>query len=183
MYGKVLSIPDAIIINYFELLTDMPGAELDEYRKALANNSINPMELKKRLAREIVEQFHDKQAAADAQAHFEKTVQKKEMPDEIPEVQVSLRNAPSRVIPQVMAMPDEMAQVLQDIEKNPSHLLPNLLLNIGLVPSASEGRRLIDQGAVRIDGEVVKNLIVSIRDGMIIKVGKRRFVKIVDSGK
>jgi tyrosyl-tRNA synthetase len=157
MYGKVLSIPDAIIINYFELLTDMPDAELDEYRKALASNSINPMELKKRLAREIVEQFHDKQAAADAQAHFEKTVQKKEMPDEIPEFRTPLSAEPVQ--------------------------LANLITAAGLAESKNAARRLITQGAVEIDGQKVTAETAVVKNGSILKAGKRRFVKIVDAGK
>ncbi len=157
MYGKVLSIPDAIIINYFELLTDMPDAELDEYRKALASNSINPMELKKRLAREIVEQFHDKQSAADAQAHFEKTVQKKEMPDEIPEYRTSISAEPVQ--------------------------LANLITAAGLAESKSAARRLLTQGAVELDGQKVTAETAVIKNGSILKAGKRRFVKIVDAGK
>jgi tyrosyl-tRNA synthetase len=183
MYGKVLSIPDAIIINYFELLTDIPDKELDEYRKALADNAVNPMELKKRLARDIVEQFHDKKAAADAQAHFEKTVQKKEIPDEIPEVAVSFQRAPSRITTMVFDIPEKRDQTLKEANQNPSHLLATLLANIGLAESNSEARRLIEQGAVKVDGEVTKKNAISLRNGMIIKVGKRRFVKIVDADK
>jgi len=157
MYGKVLSIPDAIIINYFELLTDIPDKELDEYHKALDSNSVNPMELKKRLAREIVEQFHDKQAAADAQAHFEKTVQKKEMPDEIPEFRTSISAEPVQ--------------------------LANLITAAGLAESKSAARRLLTQGAVELDGQKVTAETAVIKNGSILKAGKRRFVKIVDAGK
>jgi tyrosyl-tRNA synthetase len=183
MYGKVLSIPDAIIINYFELLTDIPDKELDEYHKALDSNSVNPMELKKRLAREIVEQFHDKKAAADAQAHFEKTIQKKEIPDEIAEVEVSFQRAPSRIQTMVIDVPEKIDQTLKEVSQNPSHLLANLLANIGLAESKGDARRLIGQGAVKVDGEVTKKNTISLRDGMIIKVGKRRFVKIIDADK
>jgi len=164
MYGKVLSIPDAIIINYFELLTDIPGKELDEYRKALDSNSVNPMELKKRLARDIVEQFHDKKAASDAQAHFEKTVQKKEIPDEIPEARISINATPT--------------------------LTSGMIVTCNLAESRSEAKRLMSQGSVSIfhpDGSRTNvlndNEKSPIQDGDIIKVGKRRFVKIVDADK
>ena len=157
MYGKVLSIPDSIIVNYFELLTDMPDKELDEYRKALDSNSVNPMELKKRLARDIVEQFHDKKAAADAQAHFEKTVQKKEMPDEMPEFRTSLSAEPVQ--------------------------LATLIAAAGLAESKNAARRLITQGAVEIDGQKVTAETAVIKNGSILKAGKRRFVKIVDADK
>jgi len=157
MYGKVLSISDSIIVNYFELLTDMPDKELDEYRKALDSNSVNPMELKKRLARDIVEQFHDKKAAADAQAHFEKTVQKKEMPDEMPEFRTSLSAEPVQ--------------------------LATLIAAAGLAESKNAARRLITQGAVEIDGQKVTAETAVIKNGSILKAGKRRFVKIVDADK
>ncbi|MEA1959529.1 MAG: tyrosine--tRNA ligase [Chloroflexota bacterium] len=157
MYGKVMSIPDSIIINYFELLTDVPDGEIDEYRAALESGKVNPMELKKRLAREIVTEFHDTQAAADAGAHFERTVQKKELPDEIPEFCTSIG-------------PDPI-------------LASSLIVSAGLAESRSEAKRLLSQGAVEIDGEKVSTETVSIKDGSVIKVGKRRFVKIVDADK
>jgi len=155
MYGKVLSIPDAIIINYFELLTDVPDKELEEYRKSLANNSVNPMELKKRLAREIVEQFHSKKAALEAQTHFEKTVQKKEIPDEIPEYHTSIGNEPVQLV--------------------------NLITAAGLAESKSAAKRLIAQGAIELDGQKVTSEMATVKNGSILKAGKRRFVKIVDA--
>jgi tyrosyl-tRNA synthetase len=78
MYGKVMSIPDALMMDYFELLTDVPDEEL-------ASESINPMILKKRLAREIVAQFHSQDAAQDAEAEFERVFQRREAPEEIVE--------------------------------------------------------------------------------------------------
>ncbi len=84
-YGKVMSIPDTLIMDYFELLTDVSDKELAEFRQALDNNSVNPMELKKRLAGEIIVQLYDKKAATEAEAHFVKTVQHREVPEEIPE--------------------------------------------------------------------------------------------------
>jgi tyrosyl-tRNA synthetase len=193
MYGKVLSIPDAIIINYFELLTDVSDKEIEEYRKSLAVNSVNPMEIKKKLAREIVEQFHSRQAATDAQAHFEKTVQKKEMPDEIPEFRIS------RIEISIIGH-FEHTNTLKILEQDgikpaPGEVpadVPHLLHKMGLVSSVSDGRRQILQGAVEIDGKKVPGSpsagnIWFVRDGTIIKVGKRRFGKIrfieSDSGK
>jgi len=181
MYGKVMSIPDSLIMDYFELVTDVSDEELTEFKQQLATDSVNPMELKKRLAREIVAEFHITEAALNAEGQFERVVQKRNLPEDIVEVQVSFQTAPSRVTSHVLAMPDEMNQVRQDITKSPPHLLPTLLLNIGLVQSSNEGRRLINQGAVRIDGEVAENLIVNLRDGMIIKAGKRRWIKIVNA--
>ncbi len=83
IYGKVMSIPDSLILQYFELVTDVPDEELEEFKKQLEGDKINPMELKKRLAREIVGQLYNQKEAAEAEGHFVRLVQKKEIPDEI----------------------------------------------------------------------------------------------------
>jgi tyrosyl-tRNA synthetase len=201
MYGKVLSIPDAIIINYFELLTDIPDAELDEYRKSLADNSVNPMELKKKLAREIVEQFHNKQAAADAQAHFEKTVQKKELPDEMSEISIQEIHQLHLQEQDKLSQSIDIGEKIKEADISDSisismstgaitASIPLIISHKGLVKSKGEARRLMTQGAISIvhpDGS--RNDIFKeddrpfLRVGDVIKVGKRRFVKIVDADK
>jgi len=96
MYGKVMSIPDNLIIDYYELLTDITDAEISEFKQMLTGPSANPMDLKKRLAREIVEQFHGTELAGEAESHFEKVVQRKEAPKDIPEY--ILLNQPVNII-------------------------------------------------------------------------------------
>jgi tyrosyl-tRNA synthetase len=152
IYGKVMSIPDSLIMNYFELLTDVPDKELEEFKKGLEDKTINPMELKKRLAREIITQLYDQKAAADAEGHFERTVQKKEMPEEIPEVTLS-----------------------------PGLDLRKALVAAHLAKSGSEASRLLAQGAVEIDGRKMTliDFKVPVRNGNIIKVGKRRFARVI----
>jgi tyrosyl-tRNA synthetase len=86
IYGKVMSITDDLIMNYFELLTDVPDKELEELRQALTKEAVNPMVLKKRLGRELVTQLYSPKEAAEAEAHFEKVFQKREVPDEMAEV-------------------------------------------------------------------------------------------------
>jgi tyrosyl-tRNA synthetase len=86
IYGKVMSITDDLIMNYFELLTDVPDKELEELRQALTRGTVNPMVLKKRLGRELVTQLYSPKEAAEAEAHFEKVFQKREVPDEMAEV-------------------------------------------------------------------------------------------------
>lgn len=158
MYGKVMSIPDDLMMDYFELLTDVPDEELAEFRKDIASGSVNPMLLKKRLAREIVEQFHDPEASQDAEKHFKKTVQKREVPEEIPKARIS-------------------------VGAGTVHQTSGLIVVTGLAKSNSEAKRLLAQGAVEIDGKRVTSEKVIIKDGSIIKVGKRRYVKIVDTDK
>jgi tyrosyl-tRNA synthetase len=147
IYGKVMSVPDNLIINYFELVTDVPDEELDEFRQGLKGQTANPMTLKKRLAREIITQLYDQKAAADAEGHFERTVQRKEKPEEI-------------------ALGTKSGKSLQD------YLVENQLAK-----SKSEARRLIDQGGVYINDERAKEANYTVKKDDIIRVGKRRYIQ------
>ncbi|MCI0901157.1 MAG: tyrosine--tRNA ligase, partial [Chloroflexi bacterium] len=89
MYGKLMSVPDEQIISYLEYLTDVPSAELAGIARDLESNAINPMEPKKRLAWDVTKQFHDGSAADAAQSHFERVVQRRDLPDDIPEVSMA----------------------------------------------------------------------------------------------
>ncbi len=163
MYGKVMSLPDEVIMDYFELITDVDEDELEIFRKQLADKSFNPMELKKRLAFEIVLQFHDDKAACDADMHFSKVVQNKELPDEIKDAPISFKELKSAG------------------DSNAVANIPDLLYKIGLASSKSEARRLLSQGAVQIDGTKVADNEVPVKDGSIIKAGKRRIRKITNT--
>jgi tyrosyl-tRNA synthetase len=165
IYGKVMSIPDSLILDYFELVTDVPEEEIAEFKEQLKTDSFNPMNLKKRLAHEIVRQFHGKQAADEAQEYFTQVFQKREIPKEI-HATVELRGTGAL---------RAKAEVWRDIT--------SLLCDAGLVKSRSEARRLLAQGAIEIDGEKVSTDKVLLKDGSIIKVGKRGFLKMVDSAK
>jgi len=160
MYGKVMSIPDELMMDYFELLTDVPDEELGEFKKELDAQSVNPMVLKKRLARELVEQFHDQKAAQKAAKHFERVVQKKEAPEEMPEARISIGN-------------------------NPTKTSGEIVFSTGLAKSMSEAKRLIKQGAIKVDGITIRewDLLVDLKDGLIIQRGNRHFRKIVDADK
>ena len=154
IYGKVMSIPDSLILDYFELVTDVPDEELEEFRQGLSRKTVNPMVLKKRLAREIITQLYNQKAAAEAEDHFVKVFQKRELPEEIKEYHVTLHAGIS---------------------------LRDILVETHLAKSRSEANRLIAQGAVSIDGEKVTSSIAPIKSGSIIKVGKRRFAKVINS--
>jgi tyrosyl-tRNA synthetase len=155
IYGKAMSIPDGLILQYFELVTDVSDGELEEFKNQLENNKINPMVLKKRLAREIVTQLYSKEAANEAEENFEKVFQKKGMPEEIPEYHLS-------------------SGIKVDI--------PWLLVESKLVSSRSEATRLIKQGAVETDGEKITGYTRSFKNGSVVKVGKRRYIKIAIDG-
>ena len=154
MFGKVMSIPDSIIMNYFELITDVSDEELNELKKLVEKNEINPMDLKKRLGIEIVTKLHNKEAAIEAENHFSRVVQNKEIPDEIEECLYNLN---------------------REID------LKDLLVKIKMAKSRSDAGRLIEQGAVSLNGQTVTVNSIKIEDGSIVKVGKRRFAKLINS--
>jgi tyrosyl-tRNA synthetase len=157
MYGKVMSIPDDLMMDYFELLTDVPDKELAEFKQQLTAQSVNPMILKKRLAREIVGQFHSANAAKDAESSFEKVVQQRGVPEGADECTV---------------VAEYVGNGIYRLDITPA------LLEKGLVKSRGEVKRLIAQGAVEVNGQRINNTTVDIPDGSIIQVGKRRFLKI-----
>lgn len=156
IYGKTMSLPDDMIAPYCEYLTDIPDAELDEMRQALGAGSVNPMELKKRLARELTAQFHDAAAAREAERGFERTVQRGALPDDIAEY----------------ALP--AAEALASMR------LSRLMVDAGVAESAAEARRLINQGAVQLDGErVTVDAAAAVAAGGALRAGRRRWVRLV----
>jgi tyrosyl-tRNA synthetase len=159
IYGKVMSIPDTLIMNYFELVTDVPDEELAEIKRDLESGSVNPMNYKKRLAFELVKQLHGLEAAKQADEEFARVFQKREAPEEIQEASVSFR----------------------EYNTDSGLDLSKLLAATGQVKSRTEANRLISQGAISIDGEKVTGPVFPLKSGSIIKVGKHRFVKIIDS--
>ncbi len=158
IYGKVMSIPDPLIPNYFELATEVPEEEIGDLKTQLNAHSVNPMNLKKRLAHEIVRQFHGRQAADEAESHFTQVFQKRETPEEILEC-----SFPAKYIGDGLFQLD----------------ITTTLVKEGLVKSIGELKRLLAQEAIEIDGNKTGSSTVSVRQGSIIKIGKRRFVRII----
>ncbi|MCL6519107.1 MAG: tyrosine--tRNA ligase [Armatimonadetes bacterium] len=158
MFGKIMSIPDNLMIQYFELLTDVQMSEIKEIEAGLASGKLHPMEVKKRLAREIVTIYHGAEAAAAAQAEFERVFSERELPSEIEPI-----NVPASIL------------------KDGKIWIPRLIVQAGFAPSNSEARRLIQQGAVTLDGKRVDdpNAEISIQTGQVLRVGKLRFGRIV----
>ncbi|OGN97447.1 MAG: tyrosine--tRNA ligase [Chloroflexi bacterium RBG_13_51_36] len=167
IYGKVMSIPDPLIVDYFELVTDVPEEEITEFKKQLKTGSVNPMNLKKRLAHEIVEQFHGKQAAEEAEEHFQGQFQTRELH--------------KIVVTDSIGIKDSIEVIL-------TRDMPRWLVDNKFANSMGEAKRLLVQGAVRIirpDGtsQVVKGEKATLRPGDKIKVGKLRLAEIVDADK
>jgi len=151
IFGKTLSIPDKLIYQYFELVTDVPKKELTAIHSSLEDVHTNPRDIKRQLARTLVRMYHSQALADDAEAEFDKIFIQKSVPDNI-----------------------------EDFKRSGSMNLTALLTDAKLASSKSEARRLIDQGGVSIDDERVvdPNVLLPDKDEFILKVGKRRFLKV-----
>ncbi len=150
MFGKIMSIPDELILNYAELAARMSREEWEAFKQRLEGGE-NPRDLKMELAEAIIAIYHDEEAAKKGRNHFETVFQKKELPDEIPE---------------------------KVFDKDSWNII-DLVAEAEMVPSKSEGRRMIEGGAVKVDGEKVSSIedeIMLSKEGKLIQVGKRRFL-------
>ena len=153
MYGKTLSLPDELISKYFSLAVGVSDKRIDEIESQLKDGQENPRDLKRELARELVSLYHSDQQAQEAEKNFDKIFIQKEIPDEIEEYNVT-----------------EEKQLL------------DILVEIGLIKSKGEGRRLVKQNAIKINGIVCTDELQHFKPGdeeNIVKVGKRRFLKVI----
>lgn len=153
MFGKLMSISDDLMIKYYELLSDIPLEALAALKTGLANGTVHPKQAKIDFAKEIITRFHDASAASSAHANFEKMFRDKEIPDDIETVVMNRYDA--------------------------GIWLPKLMVNMGLVPSTSEGKRMIKQGAVTINSEKIFSEDLPAGQELVIKVGKRKFKRLV----
>jgi len=192
IFGKTMSLPDTMIVPYFENLTDIPEAELEEVRNVVANQSGNPMDLKKQLAHELVTQFKGADAAPEAQAHFEQTVQKGQLPSEIKDVDLDPGDRLTsgflfdEFVNRVGAMVEEgvFVEDQDDTGVNAGDVvvdLAKIVLGAGLAASMGEARRLVSQGSVSVDGTQIRppesgsRVAINVRDGSVIQRGSRDF--------
>lgn len=150
-FGKVMSIPDSLIINYYNYATKLDPDEIAVIKKEI-DSGVNPMIYKKQLAREIVKLYHGEEASIEAQAAFEKVFSKKEVPDDMP----------------IFCTKEDKVKLIK------------LLVDNELCSSNSEAKRMIMQNAVTVDGNKWTDIEgdLTITDGLVIKVGKRKFLKI-----
>lgn len=154
IYGKTLSIPDSLIYKYFELVTDISQTELGEIRQQLENQTINPRDLKRKLARTVVAMYYSEQASIEVEQNFDKIFIKKEVPENVLEVEIKNYNQITII---------------------------DLLRQVGASTTNSDARRLVQQGGVKIGGEKLAdpNEKLLLKDGDILKVGKRKFYKLI----
>jgi len=151
-YGKTMSIPDSAMRNWFELVTRWMPAQIDALLGAVERGEVHPMEVKKKLAWEIVSMFDGDEAAERAAAHFEQVHQQRELPQEMPTYKLA---GPTNVV--------------------------DIIFAAGFAPSKSQARRLVQQGAVKLDGEPVTSIETQVEaeNEQILQVGKRRFLRLV----
>jgi tyrosyl-tRNA synthetase len=154
MYGKTMSIPDELIYDYFLLTTDLSPTEIENIKKQLNDPSVNPRDLKRRLAWELVRMYHGVEEANKAQEEFDKIFVRKEIPEELEEFEIDQGDGKIRIV--------------------------ELLVQTGLANSKSEAKRLIQLGGVSIDGVKINDIdaTVGLDKSFVIKVGKRKFLKI-----
>ncbi len=153
MYGKLMAMNDDLIIEYATLGSNMPLSQINELKKRLDSGE-NPMTVKKDVAAYIVTELHDSESAQTAAAHFEQTVQKKELPTDIPEVAITTDDGLISYV--------------------------DLLVETNLAGSRGEAKRLIEQGGVEIDNDRITDVNgeTTLTDSVLVKVGKRNFVKV-----
>ncbi len=153
IFGKIMSISDKLMLRYWELVTNISPAELARIKRNLKSGRLHPKEAKKNLAIRIVKMYHSRKAAKEAAEEFEEVFKEKKLPHRIPKVKVSKKKI----------------------------WVVKLLTISKMAKSSSEARRLIQQGAVTLDGERIidPEKELTIREGTILKVGKRRFIRIV----
>jgi tyrosyl-tRNA synthetase len=155
MFGKAMSIPDAVMWDWFTMITDVPEQEVAEMRTACERDQLNPRDAKARLAREIVAAYHDAAAASVAEEHFNRVIRDKEAPAEIPEVVTVAGERP----------------------------LIDLLVEMKLVTSKSEARRTIEQGGVKVNGQAVKDVATTVeispKKKVLLQKGKRQYLNII----
>ncbi|MBL1155755.1 MAG: tyrosine--tRNA ligase [Ignavibacteriota bacterium] len=152
IFGRTLSIPDNLIYTYFELATNISNNRLEELKAQLNDKNINPRDLKRELARTLVTMYHNQEAAESAQKEFDNIFINKGLPDEIEEFSIG---------------------------NNKEINILDLIVLVNFAPSKGEARRLVQQGGVSIDGEKINDShqIIFLKSGMILKVGKRKFIK------
>lgn len=155
IFGRTLSIADSLIYTYYELATDINNADLAKVKSDLENPEVNPRNIKRALAKKLVEMYHSVELAQEAEEEFDKIFIKKEIPDEIPLFEITNGQKEISII--------------------------DLITTVNFAPSKGEARRLVQQGGVTLDGEKMADITaaVQLKPENILKVGKRKFIKII----
>lgn len=154
IFGKIMSVSDELMLRYYELLSDLSLSEIEKLKLGLKAHDVHPMDAKKQLGREIVGRYHGQAAAVQAEENFVKRFRDNQMPDEMPEITMPIASEPIA--------------------------LAKLLVQAGLVSSNGEGKRAVQQGGVKVNGDKVSDEFLELKcEGTyILQVGKRRFGRV-----
>jgi len=151
IFGKTMSITDDLICRYFELVTRVPMNEINDIKSGMAKGDLNPRDAKIKLAKEIITIFYNEEEAEKAEERFRLIFSRRDLPDDIPEIETNEREV----------------------------WLPKFLLEQGMVQSTSDGRRMIKQDAVKVNGQKQEEENLILINDMVIQIGKRKFIKII----
>ncbi|MGH2813507.1 MAG: tyrosine--tRNA ligase [Actinomycetota bacterium] len=158
IFGKIMSLPDHVTVDYFRLVTDLPSHQVEQISEGLASGHLHPAEAKRRLGWEVVRMYRDEEAADEARERFDRIHRERDLPEEVQE-----------------------AEIPADLIEGGRVWLPRLLATLGLAGSSSEGRRLIAQGGVKVDGRTETQEEVD-ADGLrtkVVQVGRRKFLRLL----
>lgn len=157
-YGKAMSIPDDVIVRFFDYGTNVSDADVDQIESDLKSGALKPMDAKRQLARAVVAEWHGDDEAQAAEEQWTRTFSQRSAPDDIPDAPIEFGGADTVEV-----------------------ALPVLLHDIGAAASRAEAKRLVSQGAVRIDDEVVKEQSAEIHRGAVLRVGRRKWYRIISA--
>ena len=160
MFGKVMSIPDELMVKYYRLASTLPVSEIDDIEEGLAADKLHPNLVKRDLAKNIVAAYYDEAAALEAEEAFDRLFKQHDVPEDVPEFAADLT-------------PNDEGKVY----------VAKLIHDAGLTNSVGDARRMIDQGGVKVNGEALEpkayNVDPALLSGAVIQVGKRKFVRLV----
>ena len=160
MFGKVMSIPDELMVKYYRLASTLPVSEIDDIEEGLAADKLHPNLVKRDLAKNIVAAYYDEAAALEAEEAFDRLFKQHDVPEDVPEFAADLT-------------PNDEGKVY----------IAKLIHDAGLTNSVGDARRMIDQGGVKVNGEALEpkayNVGPALLSGAVIQVGKRKFVRLV----
>ena len=157
IYSKAMSIPDELIIKYYDLVTDIHPDEIENIKSELESGEINPRDIKMKLSKEIVKLYHGEIASEEAEEYFKSVFQNKSIPDDIKEIEI-VKNS----------IINEQSTILK------------IITDMKFAKSNRDARRLVEQGAVKVNEEKISlQKIIELKNGDIIQCGKRNFVKII----
>jgi len=180
MFGKLMSISDELMWSYWELVTDRTESWIAEIRRTIKEGTTHPMDVKMRLAQEIISQFHGRDAAKQAADNFQRVFRNREAPEEIPEIRLKrVSGAVHATLPKTGLIAEEMTLPLSSASEKWSKVLALL----EQVPSASEGERVMKQGGFEIDGLPISDPTIKLNlekaGSYRVRFGKKKFLRIV----